>query len=128
MNSLIKKVMSLILVLILTAAVFSGCGTVGAKAIAAPNLSPNGQVLQSSGIQSLTTESTAPETTEPETTEPEATEPEATKPEATEPEATAPEAPAGEDFFQQFLDYFLKFFEWFRVRVNYVFDVLIKNA
>jgi hypothetical protein len=123
MNSLIKKVMSLILVLILTAAVFSGCGTVGAKAIAAPNLSPNGQVLQSSGIQSLTTESTAPETTEPETTEPEATEPE-----ATEPEATEPEAPAGEDFFQQFLDYFLKFFEWFRVRVNYVFDVLIKNA
>jgi hypothetical protein len=121
MNSLIKKVMPLILVLILTAAVFSGCGAEGTKAIAAPIHNPGGHTLQNGAVQLLDADGSTPETTELETTEPETTEPE-----ATEPEATEPEAPAENDFLQTFWARFLEFFDWFRIRVNFVFDVLMK--
>ena len=133
MNSLIKKVMPLILVLILTAAVFSGCGAEGTKAIAAPIHNPGGHTLQNGAVQLLdadgsTPEATEPEATEPEVTEPEVTEPEATEPEVTEPEATEPEAPAENDFLQTFWARFLEFFDWFRIRVNYFFEVLMEEA
>jgi hypothetical protein len=116
MNSLIKKVMPLILVLILTAAVFSGCGAEGTKAIAAPIHNPGGHTLQNGAVQLLDADGSTPETTEPE----------ATEPEVTEPEATEPEAPAENDFLQTFWARFLEFFDWFRIRVNFVFDVLMK--
>ena len=131
MNSLIKKGILVILILFFVTAAFSGCGANGTKTVSAPVGALSGQVPQNGGIQFLTSEGTTPETTEPETTEPEVTEPEATEPEATEPEATEPAtdtAPAEEDFFTRFKAFFLKFFEWFRIRVNYVFDVLIKEA
>jgi hypothetical protein len=77
----------------------------------------------------------AEDETLPEATAPETTEPEATEPETTEPEATEPEAPAEAGFFQKvlakikaFAGPFGKFFEWFRVRVNFFFDVLLPQA
>ena len=73
-------------------------------------------------------ETTEPETTEPETTEPETTEPETTEPEATEPEATEPEAPAEDDLVARLWAAFLEFFDWFRIRVNYFFEVLMEEA
>ena len=130
MNSLIKKGILVILVLVFATAVLSGCG---AKTVSAPIRPLGNQTLQNGGIQVLTTdgsepETTEPETTEPETTEPEATEPEATEPEATEPEATEPEAPAEDDLVARLWAAFLEFFDWFRIRVNYFFEVLMEEA
>ena len=130
MNSLIKKGILVILVLVFATAVLSGCG---AKTVSAPIRPLGNQTLQNGGIQVLTTdgsepETTEPETTEPETTEPETTEPEATEPETTEPEATEPEAPAEDDLVARLWAAFLKFFDWFRIRVNYFFEVLMKEA
>ena len=135
MNSLIKKGILVILVLVFATAVLSGCG---AKTVSAPIRPLGNQTLQNGGIQVLTTdgsepettepETTEPETTEPETTEPETTEPEATEPEATEPEATEPEAPAEDDLVARLWAAFLKFFDWFRIRVNYFFEVLMEEA
>ena len=130
MNSLIKKGILVILVLVFATAVLSGCG---AKTVSAPIRPLGNQTLQNGGIQVLTTdgsepETTEPETTEPETTEPETTEPEATEPEATEPEATEPEAPAEDDLVARLWAAFLEFFDWFRIRVNYFFEVLMEEA
>ncbi|MBE6926567.1 MAG: hypothetical protein E7461_06955 [Ruminococcaceae bacterium] len=124
MNSLMNKVMLTVLILVLTVTVFSGCGAESTKAIAGPIHTPGSQVLQNGSVQPLTTDGTAPEATEPEATEPEATEPEATEPEATEPNT---EAPAEGGFLQEFWARFLQFFDWFRIRVNFVFDVLMKQ-
>ena len=135
MNSLIKKGILVILVLAFATAVLSGCG---AKTVSAPIRPLGNQTLQNGGIQVLTTdgsepettepETTEPETTEPETTEPETTEPETTEPEATEPEATEPEAPAEDDLVARLWAAFLEFFDWFRIRVNYFFEVLMEEA
>ena len=130
MNSLIKKGILVILVLVFATAVFSGCG---AKTVSAPIRPLGNQTLQNGGIQVLTTdgsepETTEPETTEPETTEPETTEPETTEPESTEPEATEPEAPAEDDLVARLWAAFLEFFDWFRIRVNYFFEVLMEEA
>jgi len=133
MNSLIKKGILVILILFFVTSAFSGCGANDAKTLSAPIRTSAVQVAHSGGIQLLTSDSTVPETTEPE----------ATAPEATAPEATAPETNPGEgDLLQGILDklggisewfkktfaWFPEFFEWFRLRVNYVFDVLIKEA
>ena len=130
MNSLIKKGILVILVLVFATAVLSGCG---AKTVSAPIRPLGNQTLQNGGIQVLTTdgsepETTEPETTEPETTEPETTEPETTEPESTEPEATEPEAPAEDDLVARLWAAFLEFFDWFRIRVNYFFEVLMEEA
>ena len=130
MNSLIKKGILVILVLVFATAVLSGCG---AKTVSAPIRPLGNQTLQNGGIQVLTTdgsepETTEPETTEPETTEPETTEPETTEPETTEPEATEPEAPAEDDLVARLWAAFLEFFDWFRIRVNYFFEVLMEEA
>ena len=130
MNSLIKKGILVILVLVFATAVLSGCG---AKTVSAPIRPLGNQTLQNGGIQVLTTdgsepETTEPETTEPETTEPETTEPETTEPERTEPEATEPEAPAEDDLVARLWAAFLEFFDWFRIRVNYFFEVLMEEA
>ena len=130
MNSLIKKGILVILVLVFATAVLSGCG---AKTVSAPIRPLGNQTLQNGGIQVLTTdgsepETTEPETTEPETTEPETTEPETTEPESTEPEAPEPEAPAEDDLVARLWAAFLEFFDWFRIRVNYFFEVLMEEA
>ena len=135
MNSLIKKGILVILALVFATAVLSGCG---AKTVSAPIRPLGNQTLQNGGIQVLTTdgsepettepETTEPETTEPETTEPETTEPESTEPETTEPEATEPEAPAEDDLVARLWAAFLEFFDWFRIRVNYFFEVLMEEA
>ena len=125
MNSLIKKGILVILVLVFATAVLSGCG---AKTVSAPIRPLGNQTLQNGGIQVLTTDGSEPETTEPETTEPETTEPETTEPETTEPEATEPEAPAEEDLVARLWAAFLEFFDWFRIRVNYFFEVLMEEA
>ena len=114
MNSLMNKVMLTVLILVLTVTVFSGCGAESTKAIAGPIHTPGSQVLQNGSVQPLTTDGTAPEATEPEATEPEATEPNT-------------EAPAEGGFLQEFWARFLQFFDWFRIRVNFVFDVLMKQ-
>ena len=74
MNALIKKGMSMILVLFLMTTVFAGCHAPEASAIAAPICTPN-QVVHSGNIQLLSTDGAASETTDPEAPEPEATEP-----------------------------------------------------
>ena len=125
MNSLIKKGILVILVLVFATAVLSGCG---AKTVSASIRPLGNQTLQNGGIQVLTTDGSEPETTEPETTEPETTEPETTEPETTEPEATEPEAPAEDDLVARLWAAFLKFFDWFRIRVNYFFEVLMEEA
>ena len=125
MNSLIKKGILVILALVFATAVLSGCG---AKTVSAPIRPLGNQTLQNGGIQVLTTDGSEPETTEPETTEPETTEPETTEPEATEPEATEPEAPAEDDLVARLWAAFLEFFDWFRIRVNYFFEVLMEEA
>ena len=125
MNSLIKKGILVILVLVFATAVLSGCG---AKTVSAPIRPLGNQTLQNGGIQVLTTDGSEPETTEPETTEPETTEPETTEPESTEPEATEPEAPAEDDLVARLWAAFLEFFDWFRIRVNYFFEVLMEEA
>ena len=125
MNSLIKKGILVILVLAFATAVLSGCG---AKTVSAPIRPLGNQTLQNGGIQVLTTDGSEPETTEPETTEPETTEPETTEPETTEPEATEPEAPAEDDLVARLWAAFLEFFDWFRIRVNYFFEVLMEEA
>ena len=110
MNSLIKKGILVILVLVFATAVLSGCG---AKTVSAPIRPLGNQTLQNGGIQVLTTDGSEPETTEPETTEPEATE---------------PEAPAEDDLVARLWAAFLEFFDWFRIRVNYFFEVLMEEA
>ena len=125
MNSLIKKGILVILALVFATAVLSGCG---AKTVSAPIRPLGNQTLQNGGIQVLTTDGSEPETTEPETTEPETTEPETTEPETTEPEATEPEAPAEDDLVARLWAAFLEFFDWFRIRVNYFFEVLMEEA
>ena len=136
MNSLIKKGILVVLVLVCVTAILSGCGTDSAKAISAPVRPLGVQAPHTGGIQ-LLAEEAAPETTVPETTEPETTEPE-----TTEPTNSETEAPADGGIFQQILDwynsftakydkYFAKFnqfFDWFRLRVNYFFDVMMKEA
>ena len=116
MNSLIKKVMPVILVLLLMAAVFSGCNAPDAKAIAAPIHTPN-QMAQSSNVQLLSSDGTAPETPGSDTTEPEATEPNA---------ETAPENFSLNGFLQTLLPRFSEFFDWWTVQINKLFSLIEK--
>lgn len=114
MNSLIKKVMPVILVLLLMAAVFSGCNAPDAKAIAAPIHTPN-QMMKNGNIQLLNAEDTSPETSEPESADPEAAEPGA---------ETAPERFSLTDFLKDLLPRFLEFFDWWTAQVNKLFKLI----
>lgn len=110
MNALIKKGMSMILVLLLMATVFSGCNTPNTAAIAAPICTPN-QVVHSGNIQLLSTDGAASETTDPEATEPEATEPNI---------QGLLESLRSNPYVQKFL----AFFSWWTEQVNKLFRLI----
>ncbi len=119
MNALIKKVTSAILILLLMAAVFSGCNAPEATAIAAPVRSLSSQTVQSGNIQLLTTDGATSETTDPEATEPEVTEPEATEPNE--------QGLFGSLLSNPYVQKFLAFFDWWTAQVNKLF-ALIKEV
>ncbi len=108
MNSLIKKGIPVILVLLLMAAVFSGCG---AKPIAAPMPTPASRMAQNSSLQPLSTDDTTSENTEQETTE---------SGEKGPLEAFIPESVLSNPFVQKLL----AFFDWWTTQVNNFFDLI----
>ena len=113
MNSLIKKGIPVILVLLLMAAVFSGCG---AKPIAAPMPTPASRMAQNSSLQPLSTDDTTSENTEQETPEQETTE----SGEKGPLEAFIPESVLSNPFVQKLL----AFFDWWTTQVNNFFDLI----
>ena len=123
MNALIKKAISVILILFLMTTVFAGCNTPEASAISAPVCNPGSQITQNGNLQALSTDGAAPETDESKPADDNASEP--TEPEATEPkEEDAAGVSSLLDSLKDLWPRFLEFFDWWTVKVNNFFDLI----
>ena len=116
MNALMKKGMSIILVLFLMMTVFAGCNAPEASAIAAPVRNPGSYMAKNGNLHALSTDDAVSAPVESEPTDPEATEP-------VSPDATFEDISLT-DLLQDLWVRFLEFFDWWTVKVNKLFMLI----